>query len=377
MDAFVVILFFVGCFLLSAIELRYKIPFAKWIFIIPFCLLIANRSEFVPDTGAYMDFWDELAAFEINEAIAFELGFQYYSSFLKFFIGDDVRLYFAVLTLFNLLLIDFSVFRIEQVLKREAEAGSGIVLYGNRLWRLTDFSIIPLTLYVAFFGLYFNAIILRVGVAFSLLVFASVFAVKTNRRWVDYACLVALCVISYFMHATAVVAIPLLLVLLFSRKYPTQLYLWVWVIAGVIYFTNMSSQLGEKVFSRMLSLTSFTEFTTKLSNYEGSILYETDKVAFKYLFHWSMSLVLILDIRKERSVVYAKYLNVYLLGVVIFSLFRSVLLVERVTDYFLLFSFVLFFIFLLKQRNHKFWLYYVPLVLVQMVFVLRILNREL
>ena len=274
MDAFVVILFFVGCFLLSAIELRYKIPFAKWIFIIPFCLLIANRSEFVPDTGAYMDFWDELAAFEINEAIAFELGFQYYSSFLKFFIGDDVRLYFAVLTLFNLLLIDFSVFRIEQVLKREAEAGSGIVLYGNRLWRLTDFSIIPLTLYVAFFGLYFNAIILRVGVAFSLLVFASVFAVKTNRRWVDYACLVALCVISYFMHATAVVAIPLLLVLLFSRKYPTQLYLWVWVIAGVIYFTNMSSQLGEKVFSRMLSLTSFTEFTTKLSNYEGSILYE-------------------------------------------------------------------------------------------------------
>ena len=139
----------------------------------------------------------------------------------------------------------------------------------------------------------------------------------------------------------------------------------------------MSSQLGEKVFSRMLSLTSFTEFTTKLSNYEGSILYETDKVAFKYLFHWSMSLVLILDIRKERSVVYAKYLNVYLLGVVIFSLFRSVLLVERVTDYFLLFSFVLFFIFLLKQRNHKFWLYYVPLVLVQMVFVLRILNREL
>ncbi len=88
-------------------------------------------------------------------------------------------------------------------------------------------------------------------------------------------------------------------------------------------------------------------------------------------------MVLILDIRKERSVVYAKYLNVYLLGVVIFSLFRSVLLVERVTDYFLLFSFVLFFIFLLKQRNHKFWLYYVPLVLVQMVFVLRILNREL
>ena len=99
------------------------------------------------------------------------------------FIGDDVRLYFAVLTLFNLLLIDFSVFRIEQVLKREAEAGSGIVLYGNRLWRLTDFSIIPLTLYVAFFGLYFNAIILRVGAGFMSISWRRVTALRHRLFW--------------------------------------------------------------------------------------------------------------------------------------------------------------------------------------------------
>ena len=122
----------------------------------------------------------------------------------------------------------------------------------------------------------------------------------------------------------------------------------------------------------MLTLNEVTVLATKLSSYEGNVTQEIEGVSMKFMFFWIMSFFLIFY--SINSKIYFKYLNVYLIGLLIFGLFRSILLIERVTDYFLLFSFVCFYLFLIMQKPLKFWLYFIPIVSVQLVFVLRITN---
>lgn len=373
MNFFLLISFIIICLLIVALERKCYIPFIKWIFIIPFAWIVSVRSMKVPDTEMYFEYFDLDHSDFFNFSLStFEVGFQLFTKITKFFISDRFTFFLGFIAFINLIIICFSTNRISKLYQKEQFDSDAISVFEgeNRFFSSCSFSILPLTLYVSFFGLYFNTIVLRVGMTLSLVVLASSIAIKDKKNVLDYALIISILVLGYFFHSTAIFGFLIILILLSDFKFSKKNYLWIWFLIGIIYFTNFSTWLANSVFSFMLTLNEVTVLATKLSSYEGNVTQEIEGVSMKFMFFWIMSFFLIFY--SINSKIYLKYLNVYLIGLLIFGLFRSILLIERVTDFFLLFSFVIFYLFLIMQKPHKFWLFFIPIVFIQLVFVLRI-----
>lgn len=373
MNILLILLFVLGCFLFTQIERKYIIPHLNWGFVIVFCLLLANRSMSVPDTDAYYaHFVTTTTTFDDFGDFYFETGFQIFVKMLKIISRGNFVLYLGLITLTNLLIINFSINLIGKLFRAEQEKNvlNFTLVDYNGFFRNPYFAILPLTLYIAFFGIYLNAIVLRVGITLSLIVLSSCFAIKEKKNFFDYLFIFFLIVLGYYFHSTSLIGILIVVLLSLRVKFEKKTYLIIWFLIGLVYFTNFSAWLGNSVFSFMLSLNELTILATKLSSYDGNVVQELQGVSMKFVFFWIMGLLLILE--NVKSEIYNKYLNVYLTGLVLFALFRSVLLIERVTDYFLLFSFVIFYLYLIVQKPHKFWLIYIFLIATQLVFVLRI-----
>jgi len=372
-----IIIFIIGCFLFTFFERNYKIPFVKWIFIIPFCLIIANRSLDVPDTGSYINYLlSEDASLSNYDDFGFEVGFQTFTKIAKSIVDENYYLYFTLITLTNLLIIDLSLTRIFNIFCQEDDDSFKALNSLESVELLNKYSILPLTLYVAYFGIYFNAIVLRVGISLSLLVLSASFAIKPQKNILDYLIIVALLFVGYLFHATAVLGIIIILILLYSKQQSLKKYVWICTLIGIIYFSNLTSRLGDTVFGFISSLNTLSMLSGKLNNYGGdSAMFDVSKISTKFVFFWLMSFALIFN--QTESKVYFKFLNVFIAGLGLYALFRSVLLVDRVTDFFLLFSFIVFYLFLIKQSAVKFWFYYIFIVLLQLTFILRVTNQEL
>lgn len=376
MDIISISFFFIGCFLFSYLERHFSFPHYKWFFIIPFVALVAFRSLDVPDTVFYLNYYLlEDTDFLHFVDYGYEFGFQILTKLVKSIAGENYQLYFAVITLINSILIVNAVKRIDKINQKEFRLASESDVFQSTEHR-HFFSIILLTLYVAYFGLYFNSIILRVGIAFSLIVFAVSYALKIDKKPVDYIVVFLFVLLSVLFHTTAILGFIIVLIIFFSKKQSFKFYVILLFAIAVFYFLNITSRLGGVVFNVIISLNAFTLLSDKLSNYAGSqSLFAAEGISMKFVFYWFMSFVLLFN--DNQSKLYYKLFNVYIIGLAVFAILRSVLLVERVTDYFLLFSFILFYLYLIRQKSIKFWIYYIMIVLLQVIFVLRIINREI
>jgi len=376
MNIVILTVFILTCFLLTGIEREYVIPYLKWIAIIPYCLIVANRSLTVPDTESYFEYFTSTGSgFDDFGNSYFEIGFQIFTKILKFIFQGGFILYLGVITLFNLVIIDLSVTRVGNMFKYEQEEGGGadsIRIMDNGFFNNPYFAVLPLTLYIAYYGMYVNAIVLRVGITFSLLFWASSFAIKERKNVADYFMILFLCVLSYFFHSTALIGFLVVAILLLKISFTKMTYVYIWLFIGLTYFSNLSKWLANSVFSFVASLNELAVMAARISAYEDSLFDGVGGISMKFMFFWCMGLLLILN--GFSSKIYSKYLNVYLVGLAIFALFRSALLVERVTDYFLFFSFVVFYLFLIMQWPRKFWVTYVPMVVIQLIFILRIIK---
>lgn len=376
MDILLLLVFFAGCFFIIYLERKSVIPFLKWIFIIPFCSIVANRSITVPDTDAYFNYYNDCDNTAIDDFAhsSFEIGFQFFTKFLKLVIGNNFTFYIGIIILLNLLLINYGTKRMSYLFRVEQENNDERQFFigNNRFFINSYFSVLPLTLYVSYFGMYLNAIVLRVGIAMSLLVLAVSYVLKEKKNVFDFLKIISIFILGYYFHSTMLIGVLVVLVMFSKITFSKKTYLWISFFVGFVYFSNLSAWLGNTVFSFVTSLNELTVLASKMSSYEGNVVQDVDGISIKFVFYWIMGFVLIFHSSSSR--IYFKLLNVYLTGLLIFALFRSVLLIERVTDYFLLFSFLIFNFFLLKQSPYKFWLYFIPIVIMQLVFVLRIIN---
>ncbi|WP_255645270.1 EpsG family protein [Flavobacterium ammonificans] len=375
MNLYFLFFFIIFCFFLCLIERKTYIPHIKWLIIIPFSLIVANRSTKVPDTEAYLEFFNatDPSTFDDFDKFSFEIGFQAFTKIIKFIIDDNFILYFMIIVLINLIIVNFSINRIGKLFKADIENNSNFIFVGeNRFLKNSNFSVLPLTLYIAFFGIYTNAIVLRAGFAVSIIIFTSTFALKSFKSFIDYIAICLLFVIGYFFHVTILIGILVILIMSSNKKFTKKTYLYTWFFIGVVYFTNLASNLGDTTFSLINTINNLTNTVSKISSYEGNVVNEGNGIAAKFIFFWIMAFVLILH--SLQSKIYYKLLNVYLVGLLLFALFRSVILIERVTDFFLFFSFVIFYFYLITLRTYKFWLFLFPIIFIQLFFILRITN---
>ncbi|WP_336664138.1 EpsG family protein [Elizabethkingia meningoseptica] len=374
MDIIILFAFVLICFLSISIEKRIQRSFSTILISILFCFIIATRNSHVPDTDGYIIYFnlEDSDLKNISNVVSYEIGFRFLTKILKN-ITENVQLYFAVITLLNLILINFSskiiIKNYNYFVEKSQDNKSKIFFISSLI----------LLLYVAFYGIYLNAIILRAGIAFSFVFLSSSLALIPKKNLHHYLLIVVSLFIAYLFHSTAALGIIIVFILLFSKQFSRQWYISLLIITFFVYTFNIFSSLGIYIFSNIGGLLGgFSELSTKLGSYStGYGAFSADGFSLKFLFFLVMGFILSFNVSVKENILYYKLLNVYCIGIFIAGLFRSVVLVERITDYFIFFSFILFYLFLIKRKTILFWGYLILIVTIQMIFVLRITNKDL
>jgi hypothetical protein len=353
MNIWLVALFFVYAIMLVELSRYVKYSFcALWI-AIPFVVMIAMRSNLVPDTQNYIDVYTGLFLNNImGKEGVLEVGWLILNKCVKFFAGDNYVILFGTLTTINLGILAFAA---KRLIKQSDKT------YCNRHF----FTALFLVSYMAFFGLYYNAIVLRAGIALSLIVLATTYCVQIQKTKLDYLKIAFLMFLSSNMHITATIFGGIVVLLsLFSKQYSPKIYYIIWGMTGIAYFGNLLGGVVNEIFNKgnifyildMMS-TFQGDFSNKMNYYAQDALvgYSSgSKISFKFTFYWLSSLLFLPKTRYSSLSGTTKYLNVYLLGLILFAVSRNILLIERITDYFLLYSVCLYALYLSDKKAYKY-----------------------
>jgi len=345
----------------------YKRSYGSWYIIFVFAYIVATRSIMVPDTDAYLSYFniEDTNLKEYSNIVTFEYGYRFITKVLKYLLNEST-LYFGAICILNMVLMKYGGRRLVNSYNvSTTEEKSNKIIYISPLF---------LILYISFFGIYLNAIVLRVGLAFSLIFLAATFALNYSiGRIIKLAIIFLICTAAYLIHSTAIFGAIIMILLIFSNQKKKEFYISSLIIIFLIYLFNLSGPLGVIMYNLISSTQSDIAFFNKVGGYDsGYGTFEADGFSLKFLFFWMMSFIL--SWNKDENQVYYKLLNILIIGVFLHAIFRSVVLIERITDYFTFYSIPLFYLFLIKKSKISFWIYLFALVIIQIVFVLRITN---
>lgn len=287
-----------------------------YIIIIFFALLCGNRNLNIPDTRAYIDVFNDLNSNIFDtQYLYFETGFIYLSKIIKNIFGNKYEIYFFLIAILNLIIIYF-------IIKREVKL------------RIT-----ALVIYLCFYGLFFNFITLRAGLATSIFVLSlSIFNEKKILA-------IFLFLLASQFHSSVLLFFPIFFILPYisSSRYLNSIW---FLIIGIIYYTKFSIimiDLPEIVF-RYLDIEALSRlkiyFENIIPDYKFSVRFTVNYIVLLFLIH-----------HKSLNRKYQYWVGILLLGNTILSLFSIITSIERVASYLMVTSFIPSTIYL--QENKK------------------------
>jgi energy-converting hydrogenase Eha subunit A len=355
MNLIILFFFCFFCISLSLIEFIGKKSIVSFLFIgIFFAFCAAFRGSYVPDTIAYINSYKSLnsSLFDFN-SLAFEPGFVFFSKLQKCIFGGSYQLYFFIITLLNL----FVIYKVIETLNKEINFTMDYKM-NMRLY------VTPLVLYISFYGFYFNFIILRAGIACSFLLYS----------WIVFNQNKVKSIISFFLALlfhTSIVFSILAFPFLFKKNSIKQSYQYLWIfIIGVIYFTGIGH------YTTFIFIDLFGKIVGRYAFYIKNISIANEAFSTRFIINYFIAFGLIWLNRKE--LFFNRLLNIFLTGLTLLSLLSGLLLVERITDFYLSVSFLLIYIgiFNFKTWKDKIIIFSI-IMLVYVFFVMRIVNKPL
>lgn len=339
MNLYIYIILIILCLIVSIIELFKKesVLILDVVLVVLFFFLIINRSiENTPDTSTYVEEYKGLNLeknylFGSDTTIyQFEYGYTFFSEIAKFIIGDNFRLFFGSIVLINLLIV-FIIFK------------KLVVLIENKnvlINKKHNFLFAPFfSIYISYFGFMYSGIVLRQGLAMSLL-FVSVYCLLSEKKTIGLFILCSL----FLFHNMAIFAIGILVLILVNFNFKKSTYHRLTVFFLLLYigkfYTFFSSAVINFLFGRF-SEGAATISPEKINTYLGgssdvSSYSVANFVNFIFLF-------LAIKLTDLNNVLQQKLLQVVWFSVCINSLGSGILAFSRVTDYYLFFSIVLFY----------------------------------
>jgi hypothetical protein len=307
-----------------------------------FILLASFRSLSVPDTIQYLTSYQYLKL-ELSNIFSnsFEIGFEILSIFIKRFAGSNYILFFGVIAGTNLFLIN-----------------KVITKYGMTL------TIAPLIIYLSYYGFYFNFIILRAGLAFSLLMYS--WSLFRNNKIAS----LILFFISVSFHQSALIGIIGYLVIIISRKVSSKSYI-IWLIVIIsLYFIRIDLLLYNFIVTFILENNLFVgnRFIFYITNIKFN-----EGISFRFLLNFIVVIFLIFT-KVNKPNYYHDLLNIYMIGMTIVAFFSSFIWIERLSDFLIATNFILITLALnnLKDKYLKL-LIILFIVSLNLTFILRIM----
>ena len=262
-----VILLFVA---IGSISMLFKTKYSYIPLLFYFILIIGFRSLDVPDTEPYVLFFQGL-----NQSSLFDQSFLYEKGFvaLSFLIKqltNNYNYYFAIIAFLNVLLVGYS-FKCLTKNEKVKNSKSMLIAYLS---------------YMSFFGFFYNAIVLRAGLAISCLML-----ILTIR---DRRIKVILFILAFLFHRTSLFFIIGYLVFFYAKKKTNKTY---FLIGLLLIFIHVSGfpvwfiQYLVGFINQLLDSLSGTDFA-KLQHYSKDLLDMKYLISFRLIFRKACSAIL-------------------------------------------------------------------------------------
>jgi len=280
--------------------------------------LVAFRSVNSLDTIEYKILFDSIVIGDLNwNILGYEPAFVLLTYLSKCFF-DDFTFYLFVCALIPNILCMFSILKIPNA-KNDLRYASLYYL-----------------LYFSFFGFFYSSIVLRQGIALSIIYWVIIdyrdkgsSLTKKNILW--YITLLA---IAPLFHYSAVLLVVVLLTFLFPKTLLPQSYKIVIFLCLLILFSGVSVYFVSNTGASLLGTISDVNSLSKYEYYSKDLDNLAHNIPFRLLFQILIAVIL-LRIPASNIGYYHMY-NIYISGIIISCLFSSIAEIFRLADYFLL-----------------------------------------
>lgn len=289
--------------------------------VIGFSLLITFRPDNIPDTEIYKQIFYNIKinvsyGFDIfGEAENVEYGFLYLIKIFKFF-SNDVRLFFFTVCLLSVSLFLFGIKKI--------------------VVKLTGLDIcvpIVLAVYISYFGIYYNGIAIRQGLAMALCTLS--FAYFLNKKYIRC---ILFWLLAFICHRLSFILLFILVAYSILRHFK---------ISGVIYYfivllCLMSGLFGigylinKNIFWALEAILDWLGLTSSYGHYISNYASQRNGFPLYLVFYSFCGLIMVYLVNKKRAL--KNLLNIYLVGIILMNLLVGVETISRGLDYLIVFS---------------------------------------
>lgn len=314
--------------------------FVLYFLIFIFSITVGIRELSIPDTRAYYNMFKEINTniLEINYSY-FEFGFIVISKIIKN-LTTNVRVYFGLISVINLLLI----IKVFNLLKLNKVLSLGMIIY------------------FSYYGIYYNMIVLRLGLACSFLMLSIVYLEKNKKI---NSLILFIC--SYFFHKSVIYSG--LIFIISKKKLKVKQYFFIILLIGIVYYGQLGKYfLKECLDGYVKTYINYFPFENRYLIYIDNFLESFSENKFEYSFKFLLNYILVIFILIENKYNFF-YLNIVLLGLSIFAFFNNFIAVERVSDLYIMFN-IINIIQNLNDRKFKIKKYFLLNIVIILNFIL-------
>lgn len=312
------------------------------IYILTIGSIIALRTNEVPDTLGYLEYYAEIDAGDFSQFsyYTFEPGFQFFTHVVKIVVGYSPYIYFfSIVSIISLLLYD-ATRRILRYTKYEIEKST------IKLPLLC-----AIILFYVYYGIFYGGIAIRAGIAMSIyLEILSILCIPKIGLKNKFS-IIVLFILAWLFHTSSLIILPILLLFRKSKALSKRFYLFILLASALIFFSRINVMIVDRISGTLFSLITGSEDTGKFALYADALFEGNQKLSFKYIFQLCSGFIFLLGNLKDN--IYIRFLNVYILGVLLGAIFAPITMMYRVLDFFNIITFILYTLLFLSLRFHK------------------------
>ena len=301
----------------ALIEINSKINNFKWIyfiFVFLLSILFALRSDLTPDTAIYINAYKNINLFNLiyTNIKEFEFGYILFMALNKFVLGDDYRIFFFLVSIFGYTLIFFSSNEISDYLKSQKR-----------------YHMLILALYTSFYGIYYQGIVMRGGVAIAL--FSYSIMLFLNKK---YCFSIVFYLLTFLFHKSAIFTVPVIYILLhnFNIRNIRQKKYYVFIVIFLLFIACYSvpgfrPNLLNFVSKYVGNIPFFYKFYAYIEhgNYGA-------RIEFKSLYYMLLAFMFVRE--NIIDVNFNKLINIYIFGVYLSVIIGQFENINRLLDYY-------------------------------------------
>ena len=293
--------------------------------IIVFGVMVFRPLDF-PDTNAYKNIFEKI---EISKRYGFSLlghkefstgveyGYLLLNQFIKKFISDNFRVFFALVILVEILFYN-------KYIKR---------LYGSDSKKKFEMFLFTLP----YFGYMYLGVVVRTGLAMTVGLNAFLIG-KFEKKQFTLKILflkISLYIVAVAFHRTALLFLLIECIYYFVPVFSKKIYIILWGVSGLFLFMQ-TKVLTEILFLLFDMLSKISVTFGSYQHYFNNYLFITNNIRFRQVFFWIIGLLFFFVNDKSMQYYFKKNLNIYIIGIFLMSMLSFISGSSRVYDYFML-----------------------------------------